>query len=45
LTVSRLLDLGVCLSEDETIQADAPAARKLIDLLGLNRPRLREFRE
>jgi hypothetical protein len=31
-------------TEDGAIQANTPAARKLVELLGLNRPRLREFR-
>jgi hypothetical protein len=39
-----LLDSQVKVSEDGEIRANTPRARKLIDLLGLNRPRLREFR-
>jgi hypothetical protein len=40
-----LLDPGVEVSADGAIHAQTPSARKLIELLGLNRPRLREFRE
>jgi hypothetical protein len=43
--LSCLLDPVVQVSEDGAIHAGTPAARKLVDLLGLNRPRLREFRE
>jgi hypothetical protein len=43
--LSCLLDPVVQVSEDGAIHAQTPAARKLIDMLGLNRPRLREFRE
>jgi hypothetical protein len=43
--LSCLLDPVVQVSEEGTIHASTPPARKLIDLLGLNRPRLREFRE
>ena len=32
------------MTEDGDIRANTPAARKLVELLGLNRPRLREFR-
>jgi hypothetical protein len=42
---STLLDPVVQVSEDGGIHAETPQARKLIELLGLNRPRLREFRE
>jgi hypothetical protein len=42
---SSLLDSVVHVSEDGFIHGDTPQARKVIDLLGLNRPRLREFRE
>jgi hypothetical protein len=41
---SVLLDPVVNVSEDGEIHASTPPARKLIELLGLNRPRLREFR-
>ena len=34
----------VNVSEDGEIHASTPQARNLIELLGLNRPRLREFR-
>jgi hypothetical protein len=40
-----LLDPEVKVSEDGGIHATTPQAQKLIDLLGLNRPALREFRE
>ena len=40
-----LLDPEVNVSEDGSIHATTPPAQKLIELLGLNRPRLREFRE
>jgi hypothetical protein len=40
-----LLDSVVQVSEDGSIHASTPPARKLIEQLGLNRPRLREFRE
>ena len=40
-----LLDPAVQVSEDGAMHAETPAARKLIEMLGLNRPRLREFRE
>lgn len=43
--LSCLLDPEVTVSEDGSIHAATPQARKLIELLGLNRPRLREFRE
>ena len=43
--LSRLLDPEVKVSEDGGIHANTPPAGKLIELLGLNRPRLREFRE
>ena len=33
------------MSEDGAIHAATPPLRRLIELLGLNRPRLREFRE
>src|SRR5262249_49885769 len=42
--LSSLLDPAVQVSEDGSIHAQTPPARKLIELLGLNRPRLREFR-
>jgi hypothetical protein len=42
---SSLLDPVVQVSGDGTLHASTPPARKLIELLGLNRPRLREFRE
>jgi hypothetical protein len=41
---SALLDPVVKVSEDGGLHADTSPARKLIELLGLNRPRLREFR-
>lgn len=40
-----LLDPAVRVAEDGSIRADAPEAAKLIELLGLNRDRLDEFRE
>jgi hypothetical protein len=40
-----LLDPEVTVSEDGAIHDNTPQARKLIELLGLDRPRLREFRE
>jgi hypothetical protein len=43
--LSTLLDPDVMVSADGAIQASTPAARKLVDRLGLDRPRLREFRE
>ncbi len=43
--LTSLLDPGVQVAEDGTIQATTPAARKLIEVVGLDRPRLREFRE
>jgi hypothetical protein len=43
--LTNLLDPVVQVSEDGEIHASTAQARKLIDLLGLNRPRLREFRE
>jgi hypothetical protein len=42
--LSVLLDPTVKVSENGTIHASTPQARKLIELLGLNRPRLQEFR-
>src|SRR5262249_27015274 len=42
---SSLLDPEVTVSEDGAAQAATPPAQKLIELLALNRPRLREFRE
>ncbi len=39
-----LLDPDVLVTEDGEIQANTPAAGKLVEMLGLNRPRLREFR-
>jgi hypothetical protein len=42
---STLLDPVVRVAEDGEIHADTRQARKLIELLGLNRPRLQEFRE
>jgi len=41
---SSLLDAVVRVSEDGGIVATTRPAKKLIELLGLNRPRLREFR-
>jgi hypothetical protein len=43
--LASLLHSAVQVSEDGAIHAATPPARKLIELLGLNRPRLREFRE
>jgi hypothetical protein len=43
--LSNLLHPIVQVSEDGGIDAATPAARKLVEVLGLNRPRLREFRE
>jgi len=43
--LSTLLEPDVKVGEDGRIQAKTPQARKLIELLGLNRPRLQEFRE
>src|SRR5208283_3405294 len=43
--LSTLLNPAVQVSEDGGIQANTLQARRLIELLGLNRPRLREFRE
>lgn len=40
-----LLNSNVTVTEDGGIHATTPQAGKLIELLGLNRPRLREFRE
>ncbi len=40
-----LLDSDVKVAEDGTINTATPQAGKLIDLRGLNHPRLREFRE
>jgi hypothetical protein len=40
-----LLDEEVKVAQDGQIQARTAAGSKLIELLGLNRPRLREFRE
>jgi hypothetical protein len=40
-----LIDTEVTVSDDGTIRAITPQANKLIELLGLNRPRQREFRE
>jgi hypothetical protein len=40
-----LLATQVRVTEDGTIQADNAEAGRLIDLVGLNRPRLRELRE
>jgi len=42
---SALLNSEVTVSEDGAIHATTLQARKLIELLGLNRPSLREFRE
>jgi hypothetical protein len=42
---SSLIDSEVTVSDDGGIQATTPQARKLIEVLGLNRPRMREFRE
>src|SRR5262249_9631075 len=42
---SSLLDPEVTVSEDGAAQAATPPAQKLIELLALNCPRLREFRE
>jgi hypothetical protein len=39
-----LLASVVHVSEDGSLQATSPEARRLIDLLRLDRPRLREFR-
>jgi hypothetical protein len=39
-----LLAPGVHVTADGTLHADSPEAARLIDLVGLNRPRLREFR-
>ncbi len=39
-----LLDPVVTVFENGEIHADAPEAARLIDMLGLNRPRVREFR-
>ncbi len=43
--LATLLDPMVKVAEDGRILADTRQARKLIDLLGLNRPRLCEWRE
>ncbi len=43
--LSEPVDPATKVSEDGEIHAATPQARKLIELLGLNRPRLREFRE
>jgi hypothetical protein len=43
--LSNLLEADVTVAEDGGLDAATPKARKLIELLGLNRPRLREFRE
>jgi hypothetical protein len=40
-----LIDPVVKVTENGVLEADTPHARKLIELLGLNRPRLSEFRE
>ena len=42
--LSALIDAEVRVSEDGGIRADTPEAQKLVELLGLNRPRLGEFR-
>jgi hypothetical protein len=43
--LSCLLAPDVQVAEDGRIHAATPPARKLLDLLGLNRPRLCEYRE
>jgi hypothetical protein len=43
--LSVLLASDVTVSEGGRIHAGTPHARKLIELLGLDRPRMREFRE
>jgi hypothetical protein len=43
--LSTLLDGQVKVLEDGSLCADEPQPRKLIEILGLNRPRLCEFRE
>jgi hypothetical protein len=43
--LSALLRAAVQVSEDGGIHGNTPDGQKLIDLLGLHRPRLREFRE
>lgn len=43
--LSILLDSDVKVGEDGRIRAKTSHARKLVELLGLNRPRLQEFRE
>jgi hypothetical protein len=40
-----LLDPEVRVTEDGVLDADTPAARRLIKILDLNRPRLRQYRE
>lgn len=40
-----LLGPGVQVTGDGMLHADTPEAARLIELVGLNRPRLREFRE
>ena len=42
--LSCLIDPDVFVTDDGTIHANNLEGRKLLDLLGLNRPRLREFR-
>jgi hypothetical protein len=42
--LSCLLDSEVQVSDDGSIHGTTPQAQKLIELLGLSRPRLREFR-
>ena len=43
--LSNLLDSDIRVTEDGVIHASSPAASKLVEQLGLDRPRLREFRE
>ncbi len=43
--LSRLIVAEVRVAEDGGILANTAQAKKLVELLGLNRPRLREFRE
>ena len=43
--LSCLLDPMVQVTADGAIHASTPAARKVIEILGFDRPRLREFRE